>query len=167
MVGANIMNNAFRQEFSVTRRKIVLLPLCMSKNANRGCQARRSGLDIICMDCTADCNINEIRKIGVATGFDVRIVPHSSNFTKWLEQWKNQSHTGVVGVACVLNLLTGGYEMKGLNIPAQCVLLDYCGCQKHWCRKELPTRLGVAQLMTTLGVEASSQNFQVPDAHTD
>lgn len=152
MICANIMNRAFRHNFGATKRKVVLLPLCMSKNANRGCQANRCGWDITCTGCSEDCNINEIRKMGLSAGFDVRIVPHSSNFTKWLEQWKNQNHTGVVGVACVLNLLTGGYEMRGLDIPGQCVLLDYCGCKKHWRRENFATRLEIAQLMSILDI---------------
>jgi hypothetical protein len=80
----------------------------------------------------------------------VYVIPHSSDFTKWLERWKDTREVGVVGVACVLNLFTGGYEMKDLNIPSQCVLLDYCGCQNHWHHEGIPTDIDQKQLLQTL-----------------
>ncbi len=43
-----------------------------------------------------------------------------------------QRKIGPAAVACLLNLVQGGYEMRELNIPAQCVLLTFCGYQKHW-----------------------------------
>jgi hypothetical protein len=119
----------------------------MSIKASGGCQAFKEGQDIICVGCSEQCRINHIKQLGEKTGFDVLIVPHSSGFTRWLEQWRDQDHSGVVAVACVLNLLAGGYEMKSLNIPAQCVFLDYCGCKKHWCQSDVPTGLDEKRLL--------------------
>ena len=146
MVGATIMNRDFRPEFLATDRKVVLLPLCMSAKASGGCRAVKQGKDVVCVGCTEECSINRIRQLGKKQGFSIRIVPHSSGFTQWLEQWRDQNHTGVVAVACVLNLLAGGYEMKSLHIPAQCVFLDYCGCSKHWKQEDLPTNIDAMRL---------------------
>jgi uncharacterized protein len=55
-----------------------------------------------------------------------------------------------VGVTCILNLLTGGYEMKRLNIASQCVFLDYCGCKKHWDNDERPTTLNLQELIDVI-----------------
>jgi hypothetical protein len=151
MVGATIMNRTFRPRFLQTERKVVLLPFCMSINAGGGCKSVKKGNDIICTGCTATCRIKQIKQLGENAGFEVFIVPHSSGFTKWLEQWRDQTHTGVVAVACVLNLLAGGYEMKSLHIPAQCVFLDYCGCKKHWCHYDLPTDIDEKRLLKVVG----------------
>ena len=78
------------------------------------------------------------------------MIPHSSDFTTWLGRWRDTQKVGVVGVACMLNLFTGGYEMKDLNIPAQCVLLDRCGCKQHWHPEGIPTSLDRQQLLQTL-----------------
>ena len=147
IVGATIMNRIFRDRFLRTKRRIVLLPFCMSIHAGGGCRAVRRGKDILCAGCTDTCRINRIRRLGMEFSFDVFIVPHSSGFTKWLEQWRDQDHTGVVAAACVLNLLSGGYEMERMNIPAQCVFLDYCGCKKHWCENDVPTDLDEKRLL--------------------
>lgn len=47
---------------------------------------------------------------------------------------------GVVGVACVTNLLAGGWKAAAMGIPVQCVVLDHCGCH-HWSPDRLPTRI--------------------------
>jgi hypothetical protein len=79
------------------------------------------------------------------------MVPHSSGFSRWLERWQHEPDTGVVAVACLLNILPGGYEMRARRIPSQCVPLDYPGCDKHWRRDRLPTGLNEGQLVWIVG----------------
>ncbi|HEY1406364.1 MAG TPA: DUF116 domain-containing protein, partial [Spirochaetota bacterium] len=83
-------------------------------------------------------------------GATIYLIPHSSDFSRFLIKWKNNQETGLVGVACVLNLLTGGYEMKRLGIVSQCVFLDFSGCRKHWDREGFPTELNINRLITIL-----------------
>lgn len=150
MVGAQIMNEAFMDKYKNTDRKIVLLPHCMAAKSYEKCMGIKKGTYIECTGCTAECNVNKIRIAALDNKFDVYAIPHSSNFTRTLEVWRDQNHTGVVGVACILNLLTGGYEMKGLNIPGQCVLLDYSGCKKHWDKEGKPTEINIEKLIETI-----------------
>lgn len=75
-------------------------------------------------------------------GIRTVLIRHSSSFSKWLEPWSKQRKTGLIGVACVLNLLTGGFEMKRLGIPSQCVFLDHSGCRKHW-KSKCPSQLNI------------------------
>jgi hypothetical protein len=156
MVGAEILNRAFREEFLQTPRKAVLLPACMRAEPAAECQALKVGLDMICMGCTPTCRIRQFNRLGREIGFEVYIVSHSSDFTKWLERWRDTREFGVIGVACILNLFTGGYEMKDLNIPSQCVLLDYCGCQNHWHQEGIPTDIDQEQLLFRLGIKTAA-----------
>jgi len=151
MVGAEILNRSLQREFSHTTSKVLLLPTCMSKPANGQCKANYSGLKISCTGCTHNCNINRRRIEYAKKDIEVALIPHSSGFSKFLEYWKNQHETGLIGVACVLNLLKGGYEMKKLNIPSQCVFLDYCGCKKHWHKDGIPTDFNINRLNTLIG----------------
>jgi len=141
MVGAAIMNKALRKDFLQSENKILLLPTCMAKNDK--CRAINNGNAIVCNHCTAGCNISktsrEMEKIGVTT----ILIKHSSDFSKWLLPWANQTKTALIGTACALNLLQGGFEMKKLAIPAQCIFLDYCGCKKHWDKNGLPTEINI------------------------
>jgi uncharacterized protein len=151
MVGAEILNRSLKNDFWQTNKKVLLLPTCMSKPENGQCMAKYSGLKLSCTGCSGDCNINRKRIEYAAHNIEVALIPHSSGFSKFLEYWKNQQETGLIGVACVLNLLKGGYEMKKLNIPSQCVFLDYCGCKKHWHKEGIATNLNDHRLKVLLG----------------
>lgn len=145
MVGAEILNRVLRAGFKNTKYKTVLLPTCMC--AGRPCKAIKDGTDITCVHCTKTCKVSDLTLELKKQGINTVLIPHSSKFSKWLHPYADQQETGLVGVACVLNLLKGGYEMTNLNIPSQCVFLDHCGCKKHWHHKGVITDLDSNQLL--------------------
>lgn len=146
MVGAELMNRAFKAKFRSTKQKAVLLPACMKLLPDEKCKAKKISLDYVCTGCSPDCKINKYTSIGREMGFEVHIIPHSSDFTKWLNTFAVGKDIGVVGVACPLNLITGGLELKSLNIAAQCILTDYCGCKTHWDKEGFPTDINFDEL---------------------
>jgi len=147
MVGAEIMNRGFAPAYSQTKRKVVLVPGCMRPADAAGCKAVVDDVSITCTRCNPDCHVGRLDRLGQQHGFKVFIVPHSASFTKWLKQWENDAETGLVAVACLLNLVPGGYEMRELNIAAQCLLLDYCGCRKHWHPTGIETAINQERLL--------------------
>ena len=52
MVGAEIMNRAFRDDFMKTKRKAVILQACMRYFPKPQCKARSNGLSCECAECT-------------------------------------------------------------------------------------------------------------------
>lgn len=96
-----------------------------------------------------------MRKIGVETV----LIKHATDFSKWLKPWANQSQTGLIGTACVLNLLGGGYEMKQMGIPSQCVYLNYSGCKKHWNKTGVPTEINIDRVSKLLSRSDSTEKF--------
>ena len=153
MVGSELLNLAFRDEFLKTSKKAVLLPACMCAKHNGECKARKLDLDSVCTGCTANCRINYYTQLGREHGFEVHIIPHSTDFSTWLNRWAAGKDIGVIGVACLLNLMTGGLELKSLDIPAQCVFLDHCGCTNHWDKQGVHTDLNSSQLLKLLDTE--------------
>jgi uncharacterized protein len=150
MFGAEVLNRMHKSRFNATGKKTVLLPTCMSNPGNKVCKAAFDGDQLRCKSCSINCMVNQIKFENRSIGVDTILVPHSTYFSEFLKRWKNQEHTGIVGVACVLNLLKGGYEMQNLNIPSQCVFLDHCGCKKHWHATGIPTSLNTKQLSKVL-----------------
>jgi len=146
MFAAEVINRGLKKGFAETRNKALLLPTCMRNEPPTGCKARSDGKELVCANCSAICNIgkasSEMKKQGITT----YLIPHSSDFSKFLVKWKDCPDTSLIGVACVLNLVTGGYEMKRLNISSQCVFLDNCGCKKHWDKEGFATSLDIDQL---------------------
>ena len=144
MVGAEIMNKSLKNEFDNRPRKALLLPGCM-RLSEENCKAKQTNLGLKCMSCLKQCNVKELTGIGYDYGFEVYIVSHeSSAFSKATK--KDRDELGIIGVACVSNLIAGGWKSKSLNIPAQCVLLNKSSCKNHWHKTGIPTNINLNQL---------------------
>jgi hypothetical protein len=154
MVGAEIMNRAFRDDFMKTKRKAVILPACMRCYPKPKCKARSNGLSCKCAECTPQCRVNQLTKMGRKFGFDVLLVPHESSvFSGDAGRTLIGEGAGIVGIACVSNLVSGGWKAKGLGLPPQCVLLDHCGCRKHWHEQGIATDINMSRLMQVMGLK--------------
>jgi uncharacterized protein len=153
MFAAEVMNRQFKEEFISRKNKVVLLPTCMRQQNQNECTAYKDGETLLCAHCTSSCTINILSKKLANHGVQCSLVPHSSDFSRYLKRWQNSTDTALVGVACVLNLLRGGFEMRGLSIASQCVFLDYSGCKKHWHSTGIATSLNLMQLYTILGID--------------
>ncbi|MGC2636967.1 MAG: DUF116 domain-containing protein [Acidobacteriaceae bacterium] len=147
MVAACLMNRGLRTRFDRTPRRVVLLPTCMRGASASRCRARTSGLDIECTACDPACTVNRITRRMRAEGARVCLIPHATGLSRWLQRWQGDPDCGVTAVACLLNILPGGYEMRTRGIAAQCVPLDYPGCGKHWRTPGIPTSLNLEQLV--------------------
>ncbi len=162
MVGAEIMNRAFREEFGDTEATAVLVPGCMRGRAADECRAVRVPQGLRCEGCLPQCRVNQLREMGRKHDFDVCIIPHASNLSLWSPR-PGEPLRGVVASACVTTLVEGGWELKRYNVPAQCVLLDYTGCKKHWHPEGVPTAFNVRELKRILDTRAGrAANTQQP-----
>jgi uncharacterized protein len=149
MVGAEIMNRAYRDAFTVCGKKTVLAPGCMRARSAKECEGIVSEDGIRCTGCEAKCHVNQLREMGRLHGADVVVIPHSTDLAHWAAKPGAPPH-GVVGVACLSVLVEGGWELRRNNVPAQCILLNECGCSKHWDEKGFPTDLDIRQLRYVL-----------------
>jgi len=157
MLGAEIMNRAYRKEFTSCRQKTVLLPGCMRARTEEKCEGIKTPKGIQCTGCESSCRVNQLREMGKRNGFDVMVIPHSTDLSKWSAK-PGEEKQAVVGVACVSVLVEGGWELKRNNIPAQCVLLNECGCQKHWHEYGFPTEIDMRELKRIMQTDDRSQN---------
>jgi hypothetical protein len=155
MVGTEILNRAFRKPFLATRRKAVFVPPCMRHPADGQCQAKPTPFGARCAHCTPGCRVHQVTKLGEKHGFEVFMLPDdlvglSSGTTTNLET----GELGIIGISCPLTNVSGGWQTKRLGIPAQGVLLDYCGCSWHWHygKGGIPTDINFRELLRTLGI---------------
>ncbi|MCL6605419.1 MAG: DUF116 domain-containing protein [Paenibacillus sp.] len=148
MVGAEIMNRVFRSAFLETKEKRVFLPICMRLKPNEACRAVPMEQGLVCRGCSNDCQVNTITTMGKEQGYKVLIIPHAS--TAFGQRHMAEGEVGIIGVACVLNLISGGYKAKELGYEPQCVLLNYAGCIKHWHQTGIVTSLALERLQYLL-----------------
>ena len=160
MVGAEIMNRAFRKEFEKRSRKALLLPGCMRLTAGTKCKAQNTNLGSKCIGCSKSCNVHCLTNMGKEYGFEVYVISHESSALSKSTR-EDRDELGIVGVACVLNLVLGGWKAESLGVPAQCVLLDYSSCKNHWDSEGFPTSINLNQLMQLLNIEKSEINDHV------
>lgn len=153
MVGAEIMNCAFREEFLLSKEKRVVLPICMRAKPNKTCESVKTHQGYSCMSCSEKCLVNHITTLGKENNFKVYIIPHASSAFSKMNDDKDE--VGIVGIACVLNLISGGYKAKSLGFHPQCVILDYCGCKKHWHDEGIVTRINTDILLEILNQSLS------------
>jgi hypothetical protein len=146
MVAAEIMNRGLLPAFERTSHRIVLVPACLRAEPNC-CQAQRAGLDLTCTGCRPDCTVNRLTHLMRSLGATVYLVPHSTGFSQWLVRWQGASDVGVTAVACLANIVSGGFEMRARGIASQCVVLDFPGCQRHWSRKGIATEVNEERLV--------------------
>jgi len=147
MVAAEVMNRGLRADFDRTPHKAVLVPACLRGAHAANCRAHVEGVDMTCAACDPGCTVNRITRRMRSLGAAVYLVPHSTGFSRWLERWQGAPEFGVIAVACLLNILPGGYEMRARGIASQCVPLDYPGCHKHWRPKGIATGLNEQRLV--------------------
>ena len=154
MVGTEIMNRAFRDQFLKTERKVVFMPPCMRAKPDGECKAHPTPFGEHCRACTPTCRVHQVTKLGEKHGFEVFIIPDElSVMSDKKMKTPNSNRLGLVGVSCPLTNMTGGWETRRLGIPAQGVLLDYCGCPWHWHKQGIPTDININQLLRVLDIK--------------
>lgn len=157
MLGALVMNEVFEKQFQDTTEKVLLVPPCMRKSIE--CKSVKSPKGDICLGCDEACAVNRLRQSGMQQDFEVIIMHHASKPPDWLKDPEKSKNTGVIGVACPANLITGGWTIEDLGVPAQCVVLDHCGC-RHWHPEGIITSLNRQELLRRINVESLS--FKTP-----
>lgn len=148
MVGAQILNHIYEKEFKQADNIYVFVPGCMAAQMNE-CKAKAGDKGFICIGCTDTCPINLTRQLSESYHAKTVIVYHNSELYKTKVD-NNGKKYGVIGIACVLNLIAGGLKARELGYAPQCVLLDYCGCKHHWDSEGLVTDINRNRLQQIL-----------------
>jgi hypothetical protein len=158
MVGTEILNRAYRSEFLRTTRRVVVVPPCMRAQPDDKCQARSTSFGARCAGCTPGCHVHQLTKLGDKFGFGVVIMPDDLRVFSASQMGAShpsqaaEDKVGLVGISCVLTNAPGGWQTQALGVPAQGVLLDYCGCRYHWHKDGIPTDINFHHLLRVLNV---------------
>lgn len=143
MIAAQMLNACYKEDFSFCDKVYIFLPGCMAEKMDK-CQAKESKEGYICASCSQACQINSLSK----QHSGVRIVYHGSQMEK--KKVNKNEKIGVIGVACILNLISGGWKARRLGYIPQCVILNECGCNIHWDEKGRITSLDEKELQRLL-----------------
>ncbi len=169
LFGAEVMNKIFQKSFKARKKRVLLLPTCMRIPKTHKCNAVNDKLGLRCTSCNNNCNIGEITKNlngnynykdnnhedynyednDCNDEIPVYIVSHSSSILSNLTN-DDKTNVSIIGIACINNLIEGGWKISSHGIPPQCVILDYVGCKKHWTPKNIQTTINFNKLQNTV-----------------
>ena len=162
MVGAELLNRAWREEFLACERHVVVLPGCARSRRDRDCAARRSDNELRCTGCTSSCMVSAATDVAMRAGAEALAVLHGSDLGRFLRSPALAGgNVGIVGVACVPGLVGAGWRARAQGLPAQCVLLQASGCT-HWRDCPQPTTIDASELARMLPADISASQPQLP-----
>lgn len=140
MIEIELTNILNRENFINSNNKIALLPHCLRENIDL-CKAKSDGTDFLCKHCKkSSCYVSKVSSMLE----EKNITPYI-----WLEaelnKLVNDRHTGILGIACIVELTNGLRRCDKKRIPAVGIPLNANRCRR-WMGDFYPTSVNLEQL---------------------
>lgn len=144
MLEIELTNRINRESFSKAPWRMALIAHCL-RDFREGCQSRRGDIEDQCTHCDLDCYVNMgsklLERYQVHPYISVSM-DHRRLFTRLKD---DHPEMGVLGIACVPELVMGMRLCESLSIPAIGVPLDANRCSR-WLEECLETTFNLGEL---------------------
>ncbi|MFC2116105.1 DUF116 domain-containing protein [Bacteroidota bacterium] len=149
MIEFELVNRQYRQDFMKTNFKIALLPHCL-KESHTDCKASPDEFDYKCRGCIKTCYINRINVILREQDINTYILSRGrvSNLLK--ELLVKYGSIGVLGIACMVELVMGMRLCMKAKIPVVGIPLNANRCPR-WMDSMHDTSIDLAALQSLIG----------------
>ena len=144
MLEIELTNRLFREEFLNADRKIALMPYCL-QDFSVSCKSEKIEFDYQCMHCSAHCFQNHASRILEA--HDIEPYIWMGGKMKQLAKYTfNEKRTfGVLGIACVPELIFGMRTCRKNKIPVVGIPLN-ANCCIRWFGEFFPNSVDLTEL---------------------
>ena len=122
-----LINQMNRNRFSESSYKLALLPHCIRVSIP-DCKARSDGLDIVCTNCSKDCFIGRISDILKSKNIKPYIWMEMNFGPTVKKLMKEHGSVGVLGIACIPELIAGMRKCQKYHLPVVGLPLDANRC---------------------------------------
>ena len=161
MVVAQWMQQENLQAYVETDRLSVVLPHCLCPTPE-DCEAEWTGNRYNCLQCKPNCPVSSVQELCNCYSAEMVLIEHASGFASWIKDTVQVENHGIVGIACVSNLIEGGFEAQRRSIPVTCVPLNRPGCSQ-WHKQYEGSQLNLAALETLLSIHGKvEKNESIP-----
>jgi hypothetical protein len=152
LLTVGVLNRLNRSAFGAATRRIIVLPECLKDFGDHPCAKIEQRNASTCDECTPDCIV--CRTVASFADSSTSVVLEPEDLTAFLADAKEKSGTlGVVGVACILTLLSGFQTTMTLKLPTQGIFLNYSSCGHHWAEPPYNTNYSLYRMAQILGKE--------------
>jgi hypothetical protein len=127
MLEAELTNRMNKQLFLESEYKMALLPYCLH-DLKKECKSSSDGIEYVCRSCSAECYINTITKTLKAYNVKGYLWMQSNLKTLFKGLAKDFKTIGILGIACIPELVSGMRSCEKHHIPAVGIPLDANRC---------------------------------------
>ena len=151
MLEIELVNRLNAPRFRNANARFALLPHCL-RDLSAPCRSAPRGNDHVCKGCTRSCAVNRVSKSLRRHGVSPYIWM-TANLPSLLRRSKGDGRSvGVLGIACVPELVNGMRSCQRLGVPAVGVPLDANRCARWW-GEFYPNSVNELELERLLGEE--------------
>ena len=144
MIELELVNRIYRKDFINSEKKIALLPHCL-RDLSRKCMSEPLGLDYVCKSCSKNCYINFASEILKEYNVEPYIWMTASQRKLFKKETEGKQGIGVLGIACIPELIRGMRMCIKKNIPVVGIPLDANRCAR-WMGEFHPNTINLEKL---------------------
>jgi hypothetical protein len=127
MLEVLLTNRIYSEEFRDTDKKIALLPYCL-RDFKVECKSSPDDFDYQCRNCSKNCYQNHVSRLLFKNNIDAYIWMTADIKKTAKSIFKSNKTLGILGIACIPELVAGMRRCQKYNIPAIGIPLDANRC---------------------------------------
>jgi hypothetical protein len=137
MLEIELMNRTFGEQFRKQRRKLAFLPHCL-RDRTADCKAAPRDIDYACRGCSVVCSVNAVSALLRQHDIEPYLWMRAGLKTLFRELKDREGGLGVLGIACVPELVRGMRMCHKLDVPVVGIPLNANRCAR-WMGAFHPT----------------------------
>lgn len=154
MLEIELVNRIHAEEFARARTKLAFLPHCL-RDWSRDCQSKPDGHDYICKACSKNCWVNGVSKMLRLHGITPYIWMSADLSRLFKKMGKHEGDLGVLGIACIPELMHGMRLCTRHDIPVVGIPLNANRCAR-WTGSFYDNSVDLARLASLLKPQHAS-----------
>lgn len=131
MIEIELVNRIYADDFRQSDTKYAFLPHCL-RDLDADCRSAQRDIDYVCKGCSVACNVNHVSKMLRLH----RVKPYiwmTANLSSLFRKVKKKGNSlGVLGIACIPELMRGMRLCLKHDIPVVGIPLDANRCARWW-----------------------------------
>jgi len=131
MLEIELVNRIYTGQFRSCSKKYAFLPHCL-RDLSADCRSAQRDIDYVCKGCSENCNVNHASKTLRLHGVKPYIWM-TANLSALFRRLKKEGNSlGVLGIACIPELVRGMRMCLKYDVPVVGIPLDANRCARWW-----------------------------------